>query len=92
MEGSPARSQSRTASGGIATIHFKGAPDYQEWQTALWNIPIFNHNDWAGVTDATLDDAGAFGDWPEDFGQVEMELESSYLDAAEARVSGGRDG
>jgi hypothetical protein len=44
------------------------------------------------VRSATLDDAGAFGDWPEDFGQVEMDLESSYLDAAEARLSGGRDG
>jgi predicted ATPase len=44
------------------------------------------------IRSAQLDNAGAFGDWPEDFGQVELELESSYLDAAEARLSGDRDG
>ena len=42
--------------------------------------------------ESSAGDAGAFGDWPEDFGQVEMDLESSYLDAAEARLSGGRNG
>jgi predicted ATPase len=39
-----------------------------------------------GVTDivgADLDAAGAFGDWPEDFGDVSMRAESRYLDAAE---------
>ena len=44
------------------------------------------------IRSAELDDAGAFGDWPEDFGQVELDLESSYLDAAEARLSGDRNG
>ena len=38
------------------------------------------------VNSANLDDAGAFGDWPEDFGDVSMKLESRYLDAAEARL------
>jgi len=38
------------------------------------------------VTSADLDDAGAFGDWPEDFGHVEMDIEKRYLDAAEARM------
>ena len=36
------------------------------------------------VTSADLDDAGAFGDWPEDFGDVELKSESRYLDAAES--------
>lgn len=36
------------------------------------------------VTSADLDEAGAFGDWPEDFGDVELKSESRYLDAAEA--------
>jgi predicted ATPase len=39
-----------------------------------------------GVTDivgADLDEAGAFGDWPEDFGDVSLTAESRYLDAAE---------
>lgn len=38
------------------------------------------------VNSADLDDAGAFGNWPEDFGQVSLNLESRYLDAAEARL------
>ncbi len=36
------------------------------------------------VTSADLDEAGAFGDWPEDFGDVELKSESLYLDAAES--------
>lgn len=38
------------------------------------------------VSSADLDEAGAFGDWPEDFGDVSLKLESRYLDAAEARL------
>ena len=40
------------------------------------------------VTSAELDRAGAFGDWPQDFGEVELSAESRYLDAAE-QVGGG---
>jgi hypothetical protein len=50
----------------------------------------FTRSESDGVTtikSADFDDAGAFGDWPEDFGQVESEIESRYLDAAEARMS-----
>jgi hypothetical protein len=39
------------------------------------------------ISTADLDDAGAFGDWPEDFGDVELDIESRYLDAAQARMS-----
>ena len=42
-----------------------------------------------GVTEvrsAELDEAGAFGDWPEDFSDVSLKLESRYLDAAEAHL------
>ena len=39
------------------------------------------------ITSAELDDAGAFGDWPEDFGDVELDIESRYIDAAQARMS-----
>jgi predicted ATPase len=42
-----------------------------------------------GVTEvrsAELDEAGAFGDWPEDFSDVSVKLESRYLDAAEAHL------
>ncbi|HHQ47757.1 MAG TPA: DUF3696 domain-containing protein [Acidobacteria bacterium] len=34
------------------------------------------------VSTATLDEAGRFGDWPEDFADVELEVEAGYLDAA----------
>lgn len=37
------------------------------------------------VTSADLDEAGAFGNWPEDFADVALETESRYLDAAELR-------
>jgi len=33
---------------------------------------------------AELDESGAFGDWPEDFADVELEAENRYLSAAEA--------
>ncbi len=41
-----------------------------------------------GITDvisADLDEAGAFGEWPEDFADVALDAESEYLDATEAR-------
>lgn len=31
---------------------------------------------------AELDRTGAYGDWPVDFADVEMEAESDYIDAA----------
>ncbi len=37
------------------------------------------------IRTAELDDAGSFGDWPEDFGRVTLETESRYLDAVEDR-------
>ena len=37
------------------------------------------------VTSADLDEAGSFGDWPEDFGDVSLQVESRYLDAAEVK-------
>jgi len=35
------------------------------------------------ITSADLDEAGSFGDWPEDFGAVTLDVEKEYLDAAE---------
>jgi hypothetical protein len=37
------------------------------------------------IQSADLDETGAFGDWPEDFAEVELAAESRYLDAAESR-------
>ncbi|WP_293229598.1 DUF3696 domain-containing protein [Microcoleus sp. PH2017_05_CCC_O_A] len=36
------------------------------------------------VSSADLDETGAFGEWPEDFGDVSLHLENRYLKAAEA--------
>jgi len=38
------------------------------------------------VTSADLDERGAFGDWPEDFGRVSLEAEKGYLDAVQSRL------
>ncbi len=38
------------------------------------------------VISADLDDTGAFGDWPEDFDDVELSLDKEYLSAAEAKL------
>lgn len=37
------------------------------------------------VESACLDSMGAYGDWPEDFDQTELDAEQSYLDAVELR-------
>jgi putative AbiEii toxin of type IV toxin-antitoxin system/AAA ATPase-like protein len=39
------------------------------------------------VTSADLDQLGAYGDWPEDFGEVEAAVDNRYLDAVESKVS-----
>ncbi|MCY7406536.1 MAG: AAA family ATPase, partial [Alkalinema sp. CAN_BIN05] len=38
------------------------------------------------VTTAELDEAGAFGDWPQDFGVTALGLENRYLTAAEVKL------
>lgn len=38
------------------------------------------------IKSADLDEAGSFGDWPEDFADVALEAQSNYLDAAESRM------
>jgi predicted ATPase len=37
------------------------------------------------ITTATLDEDGTFGDWPEDFDDVQIESEANYLDAVARR-------
>ena len=39
----------------------------------------------ASIHSADLDENGAFGDWPEDFGDIELMAEGAYLDAVEER-------
>lgn len=38
------------------------------------------------VTSGELDESGAFGDWPEDFGQVVLGAEADYIEAASQRL------
>lgn len=38
------------------------------------------------IAEATLDRLGAFGDWPEDFDDVALSVEQSYLDAVEEAI------
>jgi predicted ATPase len=38
------------------------------------------------VTTAELDETGAFGDWPQDFGSISLELTHRYLSSAEKKL------
>jgi len=40
-----------------------------------------------GVTSCTLDEEGAFGDWPADFDDISLQADSDYLDAVADRPS-----
>ena len=45
----------------------------------------FNRRGVDGVTEVVsseLDEFGAYGDWPEDFGEIDLEVQKSYLDAS----------
>ncbi|HEV3468829.1 MAG TPA: DUF3696 domain-containing protein [Pyrinomonadaceae bacterium] len=68
---------------GIQTLVAEGKLD-----PALVKLHWFERRD--GVTkikSADLDEAGSFGDWPEDFADIALEAQSRYLDAVEARVT-----
>jgi hypothetical protein len=52
----------------------------------------FNRDPKTGATTirtADLDEAGRFGDWPEDFSDVTLDAEGRYLDAAQERLARG---
>ena len=54
----------------------------------LVKLHWFSRSDEDGTTSiqsADLDENGAFGDWPEDFGDIELRAEGVYLDAVEGR-------
>lgn len=55
----------------------------------LVRLHWFSRNPEDGTTaiqSAELDENGAFGDWPEDFGDIELQAEGAYLDAVEGRL------
>ena len=39
------------------------------------------------ITPADLDEAGAYGDWPEDFDDVDLKTQSRYIKAAQSRLA-----
>ena len=39
------------------------------------------------IASAAMDKNGAFGEWPEDFGEVSLESDKEYLDAVESRIA-----
>jgi predicted ATPase len=56
----------------------------------LIKLHWFTRNPRSGATkiaSADLDEAGRFGDWPEDFDDVNLEAQSKYLDAVESAVA-----
>lgn len=46
-----------------------------------------NKNGETEISQAILDEYGAFGDWPEDFDETSLKVEQAYLDAVEEAVS-----
>ncbi|HUA17373.1 MAG TPA: AAA family ATPase [Bryobacteraceae bacterium] len=68
----------------IQTLVAKGDLDPNQVRLHWFN------RDASGVTSvssATPDANGAFGDWPEDFGDVALRSEQEYLDAVEGRLT-----
>jgi hypothetical protein len=58
----------------------------------LVGLNWFHRDQKSGTTrikTAELDEAGRFGDWPEDFDEVALEAENRYLSAAEERLAKG---
>ena len=67
----------------VQTLVAKGNLDPE-----LVKLHWFSRNDENGMTSiqsADLDENGAFGDWAEDFGDIELMAEGAYLDAVEGR-------
>ncbi len=67
----------------IQTLMAKG-----DLEPDLVKLHWFSRNPEDGTTaiqSADLDENGAFGDWPEDFGDVELKAEGAYLDTVEGR-------
>jgi hypothetical protein len=96
LRGNPQRTypivetHSRTLLLAIQTLVARG-----ELSTELVKLHWFTRDPKSGTTaiqSADLDSSGAFGDWPQDFGQVELDVEGAYLDAAEARLRREKDG
>jgi hypothetical protein len=71
---------------GVQSLVAEGAIDPESIK-----LNWFQRNEQEGttrITSADLDEAGRFGDWPEDFAEVALEAENRYLSAAEARLVG----
>lgn len=60
----------------------------KEIDSSLVKLHWFNQDDSGStkVTSADLDKNGAFGDWPEDFADIELNTQSKYINAVESRM------
>jgi len=70
---------------GIQTLVAEGEID-----PSLISLNWFKRSEKDGtttITRAELDDAGRFGDWPQDFDDTALDAESHYLSAAEDRLA-----
>ena len=64
----------------IQTLVAKGAIDPRTVKLHWFSRDNYGNT---SISSADLDRAGAFGDWPEDFGDVELMASAAYLDAIE---------
>jgi peptide/nickel transport system substrate-binding protein len=42
------------AKGDTVTVTFKSTPNYDQWQNLMWNLPMMNPSQYAGITSATF--------------------------------------
>ena len=71
---------------GIQTLVAKGEIKDGNDVSLHW----FSRNEttgFASISSSSLDEIGAFGDWPADFDDVALRAEQEYLDAVEAHYS-----
>lgn len=70
---------------GIQTIVAKGELSGDKVGLHWFSRDNFGRTD---VKSASLDESGAFGDWPEDFDAITLQAQSRYLDATESKLAG----
>ena len=73
----------------LLLLHIRTLLAQGEIDPQLVRLHWFSRNPESGATaieTADVDERGAFGNWPEDFGDIELTAEGAYLDAVEERA------
>ena len=77
----------------LLLLHIRTLLAQGEIDPELVRLHWFSRDPESGATSietADLDERGALGNWPEDFGDVELTAESAYLDAVgQSDAAGG---